>query len=180
VQKHLFGDGPLTPAPTARRYRAWSDVLDGPIVAEAARWGSYRRDVHRFRTGPYEQYSRAQNFRPEVDRLLQAYFPRRTGVLLRQFRAVGLYPPTDAPELRVAGGEVFLLAPPGRTIYFTTDGTDPRLPGGKIAPSAERYARPLNVNGMKPIRARAVDGTGDGVEWSALVESGGVSSSPTP
>jgi hypothetical protein len=172
VQKHLFRGGALTPAAAARRYRAWSDVLDAAIVGEAARWGSYRRDVHRFRTGPYEQYSREKNFRPEVNRLLQAYFPRRTDVVLRQFRAADLYPSAEAPELRVDAGEAFLTAPQGRTIYFTIDGSDPRLAGGQVAPSAKRYTRPATLSGRNGLKARTCAATSEGSDWSALVEVG--------
>jgi hypothetical protein len=150
--------------------------LDPAIVGEAARWGSYRRDVHPFRTGPYEQYSRERNFRPEVDRLFRDYFPRRTEVVLRQFRGAGLYPAVDPPEVRLDGGETFLAAPEGRTIYFTTDGTDPRLPGGKVAPSAQQYTRPVNVPRGKTLKVRVFATGTAGGEWSAVVETGEPSS----
>ena len=171
VQKHLCGvGGALAPAAAARRYRAWSDLLDPAIVGEAARWGSYRRDVHRFRIGPYEQYSRAVNFRPEVERLIRAYFPRRTDVVLRQFRGAGLYPATEPPEVRREGRRVFLDAAKDQSIHFTTDGTDPRLAGGKVAPTATRYTGPVSVAESQTLKARALAPAGEGGEWSALVE----------
>ena len=172
ARKQLFDGGALAPIPAARRYRAWSDLLDAAIVGEAARWGSYRRDVHPFRTGPYEQYSRAANFRPEVDRLIQSYFPRRPAELLRQFRAAGLCPKTDPPDVRVEGPQAYFAAPEGRVIYFTADGTDPRRPGGAVAPAARRYAEPVAMPGSTPLKARAFTPAGDGGEWSALVEVG--------
>ena len=89
---HLTGDGALTPTAAAQRYRRWSDVLDAAVVAESARWGDYRRDVHPYKTGPYELYTREEHWRPEVKRLLENYFPRRTEAVLKQFREAGLGP----------------------------------------------------------------------------------------
>ncbi len=84
--------GPLSPAQAAARYRRMADALEPAISAEAARWGSYRKKVAPFRTGPYEIYTRETHWRPEVNRLLQDYFPARTGEVLRQWTAAGLLP----------------------------------------------------------------------------------------
>ena len=98
VQRHLFGDGALTPEAAARRYRLWARQLDAPIVAESARWGNYRHDVHPYKIGPYELYTRDQHWRPEIQRLLKEYFPERTRIVLNQFRALGLYPGISPPR----------------------------------------------------------------------------------
>jgi hypothetical protein len=37
------------------RFKAWSSMLESAIIGESARWGSYRKDVNPFRTGPQEQ-----------------------------------------------------------------------------------------------------------------------------
>ena len=84
--------GALTPERTAERFRNWAKDLDSAVVAESARWGDYRRDVHQYKTGPYELYTRNDHWRPEMDRLLKEYFPKRTEILLKQFREMGLYP----------------------------------------------------------------------------------------
>lgn len=91
ARKHLTGDGALTPAAAAARYRRWAEILEPAVVAESARWGDYRRDAHRYKVGPYELYTRDDHWRPEVKRLLTDYFPRRTEVFIRQLRAAGLY-----------------------------------------------------------------------------------------
>ncbi len=39
----------------------------------------------------------------------------------------------------VADGFVVTFSPPPGTIYFTTDGSDPRAPGGGLAPGAQQY-----------------------------------------
>jgi hypothetical protein len=43
-----------------------------------------------------------------------------------------------------------MWAPAGSTIYYTTDGSDPRMPGGFVSPTAQVYADPVNL----PARAR--------------------------
>jgi len=92
VQRHFSGNGVLTPTAAAARFRKWADQLDTAIVAESARWGDYRRDVHPYKVGPYALYTRDDHWRPEVQRLLKGYFPKRTAAVLQQFRAAGLIP----------------------------------------------------------------------------------------
>jgi hypothetical protein len=88
---HLTGSGVLTPEAAAVRYRAGSGILERAIVCEAARWGAYRKKVHQYKTGPYETYTRERHWNPEVARLLSEYFPRRTVVVIEQFRSAGLF-----------------------------------------------------------------------------------------
>jgi hypothetical protein len=88
----LTNGGALTPEKAAERYRKWAEEIRSAVVAESARWGDYRRDVHPYRTGPYELYTRDDHWLPEIDRLLKEYFPKRTAVVAQQFREAGLYP----------------------------------------------------------------------------------------
>src|SRR5690606_22741422 len=89
-------------------------------------------------------YTRDVEWVRERDRLLSRFFPQRTGVLLEQLRAASLYPRVDAPQIEPEGGlvatgtEVVLSAPLGQ-VYYTLDGSDPRLPGGGVAPSAHEF-----------------------------------------
>ncbi|MFO1501136.1 MAG: CotH kinase family protein [Verrucomicrobiota bacterium] len=88
--RHLSSSGALGPAAAAERFRKLAQAIELPIVAESARWGAYRRDVHPYKTGPYEHYTRERHWRPEVDRLLTEYFPARTERLRQQLAAAGL------------------------------------------------------------------------------------------
>lgn len=88
---HLRTDGVLGPKAAAARYQVWAQTLDKPILAESARWGDYRHDVHPYKVGPYEVYTRERHWRPEVKRLLEDYFPKRTARLIEQLSQVGLY-----------------------------------------------------------------------------------------
>jgi hypothetical protein len=91
AQRHLGGEGVLTPTPAAARYRRLADGLDAAIPAESARWGDYRRDVHPYKEGPYELYTRDAHWRPEVKRLLEIFFPKRTSAFMEQLKAAQLY-----------------------------------------------------------------------------------------
>ena len=92
-----------------------------------------------------------------------------------QLRAAGFYPSLNAPVLNQQGGlvpsgfTVLFTGPAGGAIYFTVDGTDPRLPGGAVSPAAQSY----NTGGSLPaitrntvLKCRAKDGA----QWSALNE----------
>jgi hypothetical protein len=91
ARRHLTNGGALTPENAADRYQKWAREIDRAVVAESARWGSYRRDVHPYKAGPYELYTRDDHWRPEVQRLLGEYFPKRTAVVAKQFQQAGLY-----------------------------------------------------------------------------------------
>lgn len=92
AKKHFSEGGTLSPERAAERYRRWVERIDLAIIAESARWGDYRRDAHPYKEGPYELYTRDKHWKPEVTRLLNDYFPARSSVVLKQFRAKGLYP----------------------------------------------------------------------------------------
>jgi len=93
AQRHLTGNGALTPSAAAARFQKLAERLDDAIVAESARWGDYRRDAHPYKVGPYLLYTRDDHWRPEIQRLLKDYFPRRTAAVLEQFRAARLNSP---------------------------------------------------------------------------------------
>lgn len=88
---HCQDGGALSPAVAAARYQALARQIERAIYAESARWGSYRFDVHQYKTGPYEPYTVEKHWRPEINRLLSDYFPRRTAAYLNQLRQRGLW-----------------------------------------------------------------------------------------
>lgn len=171
VHRHLFNGGALTPAAAAARYDEWAGQVELAMLAESARWGDYRRDVHQYSSGPYLLYT-PEHFATERARLLDGYFPVRTGNLLNQLRAAGLYPATAAPSFsrhggRVAPGFRLTITAPAGTIHYTTDGSDPRtVYTGAVAGTAQTYSAPVTLEGTTLVRARVRNGT----EWSALNE----------
>ncbi|MEZ6120758.1 MAG: CotH kinase family protein [Pirellulaceae bacterium] len=135
VQIHLFGEGALTPAKAAARWELRANEIESAIIGESARWGDGRRAT---------PYTRDVEWTAERQRLLNEYFPQRTGILLQQLIDAGLYSPIEPPALNATrdivptGFELNASAPAG-TVYLTTNGTDPRLPSGEVDPSAMKF-----------------------------------------
>ena len=159
VHKHCFNGGVLTPASVIARYQWRTDMIERAIVGESARWGDNRNPDN----PPYTR----EDWVAERDRLIDTYFPARTEVLLAQLRADDLYPAIGAPEFSQHGGEVaagFPLAMshsnPSGTIFYTTDGSDPRDAG------ANTYSAPIPIGSSQQVKARVRVGD----EWSALNE----------
>ena len=134
---HLFNGGVLSPVQAAARYRKLANVIDRAIVGESARWGDAQRST---------PYTRDGAWVTERNRLLNQYFPSRAGAVLGHLRGHNprLYPNTDAPVFSQHGGhvssttELTMTAGSGQ-IYYTKDGSDPRLPGGSVNPQALSY-----------------------------------------
>jgi hypothetical protein len=135
----LFNNGELTPANAGQRLAEKAAQFDSAAVAESARWGDYRRDVYSWSTGPYDFYTRNGSFVAERDRLLNSYFPVRTGNFLNQNKnyTVGggpLYPLLPACEFSLPSGGYLTgqltISDPGglSVVYYTLDGSDPRVP----------------------------------------------------
>ena len=51
-------------------------------------------------------------------------------------------------------------------IYYTLDGSDPRLPGGAISPTALTYGGPLTIVQLSHVKTRALDG----LTWSSIAD----------
>lgn len=183
VYKHMLAPGgALTPEANIARWLYWSNLLYRPIVAESCRWGDYRRDVHPWQDGTFVLYTRETHWQPENQRMVSSYFVNRPRIVLDQLRAAGLYPSVDPPEFRLgsvtgpvsAGGPVardtlLVLRNPGTsgTIYYTTNGTDPRVYyAGTVAPAAQVYSEPIVLRDTVTIKARVLAGG----TWSALNE----------
>jgi hypothetical protein len=166
VHKHLFNGGALTPARNAARWTKRANEIDLAVIAESARWGDYRRDVHQYSSGPYQLYTKNAFWIPEKNRLLNDYFPRRTSIALDQFKSRGLYPSVSAPVFQVNGavqhgghiasrGTVSMQAPSG-AIWYTLDGTDPRTPtatarsAGQIKLVASKGPTGVNPGAVAP------------------------------
>lgn len=150
-----------------RRIDEPESVIGSAIACEAARWGDTRR--------PDEPYTRNGEWLTELSWVLNQYLPNRAATVLNQLRNADLYPQVGAPVFNQHGGRIepgFVLSisrPAGTsgTIYFTTDGSDPRVFGsGEISESATTYSAPFILNDHTYLKARIRSGT----TWSALNE----------
>ncbi|MCA9959824.1 MAG: lamin tail domain-containing protein, partial [Anaerolineales bacterium] len=179
VYQHLYNDGALTPGPAADRFALAAAELQTAIVAESARWGDYRRDVHPWYSGPYELYTRDDHWLPHQTWLLDTYFPQRTAAAQQQFIAANLFPALEPPLFNQHGGDItagftLTITNPNvltSTIYYTLDGTDPHVAYGGAADTAVNGGNltTLTLPYTTLVKARIYNpATG---EWSALHES---------
>jgi hypothetical protein len=161
AHRHLFNDGALTPDNAWARFEARANEVRGALVAESARWGD---TVTGSPLG-------LDDWLVEIERLRLHYFPQRGGAFLAMLRNVGLYPNVAAPVFSQHGGlfgagfALSMPAPAG-TVYYTLDGSDPRVEGGGVAPAANVWSGPVVLASSATVKARALAGG----EWSALVE----------
>lgn len=135
---------------------------------------------------------RQSDWAATVQMMRSQYFPARQEIVIQQWKettlglkdGIGgysisvpapLFPDVDAPQFLINGipqhggntsqNALLSPAPSANTVYYTTDGSDPRMLGGDVAPNANQFGLPLELN--KPtivtMRARRADGT-----WSPL------------
>lgn len=146
-QKHLYNGGALVTSEIAAVYNDLRTEIT-PIIEETI-GGSFRSS---FYTGWISNGT-------------------RFNALTSQLVSEGAWPSTDAPTLNQHGGEIsagfqLSLSNPngGGTIYFTTDGTDPRALGGGIVGTA--YSGSVALSDDTRLRARVLEsGT-----WSPEVD----------
>ncbi|MBN1925416.1 MAG: CotH kinase family protein [Prolixibacteraceae bacterium] len=140
--KYLSEGGLFSPDTAHWYFERRALEIDTAIVAESARWGdaqqwggSLNRDDH---------------WLAELENLYDNYFPYRTDIVIGQLQDENLYPQYNAPRVSAEGttvvenrhlfsAEVSVTVDrnnPTGDIYFTTNGADPRLPGGTISPDA--------------------------------------------
>jgi len=137
VHRHFFNNGAMTPENAISLCLSRAQEIDLAIIAESARWGDQRPDRV---NNPYTK----ADWWAEVDGyLLNTFFPARTQIVLNQLRNRGLYPLVDAPKFQVNGlyqhggyvarsDSVSLTG--GTTIWYTLDGSDPRVPETTAGP----------------------------------------------
>jgi hypothetical protein len=140
VQKHFFNSGALTGANITNRFMELRDQLFplmGEMDAAILNWARDRQPIFFGHMTPY-----------------------------------GLTAYTNAPGFnqfggRVAAGFNLVITNTGGTIYYTTNGSDPRVAfTGAVSPAALTYTGAVPLNTTVTIRSRAVTGG----NWSALTE----------
>lgn len=193
IHKDFFNGGALTTAANIARFNKRRDEINRAIVGESARWGDAQ-------TGgaPYTYTTNANglaNWQNNINLVVNNFFTPRNNIVLGQFRnqamgdgtvAFTMYPSVNAPEfLEQFGGTInpgfvlHLTNPSGvGTIYYTLDGTDPRLPGGGLRPGALVYSAASGVplSGTTRVIARILNGS----TWSAVTDATFVASNPPP
>lgn len=172
VHKHFFNNGDLTPEKAAGLFEQVNDEIDLAIILESARWGDYRKNVLTPRGSSPALYTR-DHWLARKENLLKKYFPERTEIVYQQLYTVGLVSEIAPPFFSSYEGNVdnnpleLAMSAFGGTVYYTTDGTDPREKGsGNVAASGVKYSTALLISKGCTIKARSKNGT----QWSALSE----------
>ncbi len=187
VQELMRNDGLLTPANAQSVWQARVDEISSAINGEAARWGDNRspdKDGSTWATNV--QYTTDHFF------FANGSYKSRTDEVIDIFNHT-IAPGGDsshvgktdwlvnlsAPNFNQFGGEITtpfnltLTNPNGSgTIYYTLDGSDPRLAGGGLSPSAIAYTGgAISLTDSTLVRARVRDTgqSGTANDWSAEV-----------
>lgn len=168
LYKHLTPGGALSDAAVQARWQAVNQTISPAIVAESARWGD---------ANPASLFTPA-TWQAANDTVL-AQLKDQDAEFLAWARETGYYPAIDPPLFSQPGGVVesgFSLSmalPPasaGGTIYYTTDGSDPRLPvTGEVGPTALAYTGPIALTANTVVKARVWQDASEST-WSALHE----------
>jgi hypothetical protein len=191
IHKRFFNDGifyvdsanpvynPAFPErnPAAHLFMKMLQGIDTAIVCESARWGDVgpgrENSPHTRNVSFYEERDVLMGYRSTFGLHSTFNFSTRSSGLMTQFRSRGWYPNVVAPSFnqhggRVAAGFNLTTTAPAGTIYYTTNGTDPRVYGsGAVSASALTYTgAPIILSATTVIKARALTGG----SWSALNE----------
>lgn len=190
VYHQCFNDGSLTNDNARARWSATNDRIREAVICESARWGDvkdsesvrysfYVKDAD----GTYPRYTRDDHWDPAVQ-AKDAMMARNVGQFIVALRAQGYYPPIDPPVFRIGGSEIdrtrltvaagsmLDLVNPNSggagSILYTTDGSDPRLPGGAVGAAATDAgdSGSVAIYATTFVKARVKDGS----VWSALRE----------
>ncbi len=174
LHRHFANGGVLTPQNAAAMYQQQLDKVHEALVPESARWGDAWR--------PSQPYTRDAELAANVAWLFGQFFPVRGDNVLKYFDEDGMVPDVEAPSYNQHGGsvavdfELTVDAAEG-AIYYTLDGSDPRVSGGGFSPRALVYeGEPIRLDESTHVNARAFHGD----EWSALNEATFLVDRPSP
>lgn len=190
AQKLLANGGLLTPEKMAAVYTARTAEVDRAIVGESARWGD-SRTTSAEPPGAGKPYTREMWVSTQTG-LINNYFPVRTNIVRQQLASKDWLVPLGAPTLNNYGGTVssnFQLtlakpagSPAGGLLYYTLDGSDPRLAGGGLSPTAIAYAGPITIAASAQVHTRVFDLSQAGTrnDWSAEIAATFLLDTPFP
>lgn len=178
LYKHLRNQGALTYASAWGRFNARATELDKAIIAESARWGDYRRDIHV--RGDAYLYTKKDFWLPEISRINGYLQAKETNAITHfQGYSPSLYPSIEPPVFQVnsveqSGGLVPIPCTfnmnnngPG-DVYYTLDGTDPReyWTGNVSGTAILSNGMPIELDMSVTVKSRVKEGS----TWSAVHE----------
>ncbi len=165
IHRHFFNGGALTPETTIERFQRRARQVGPAMIAHSARWGD-AQGRRRFTKSDWEA---------AIDNVVRSFLPTRASIVLNQLKEDQLYPNVIAPSFSPHGGEVrseatlTISGNQGDQLIYTTDGSDPRLLGGKVNSKGIQsgsHEAALTLDQSVTVQARMRTPRGD---WSALV-----------
>ncbi len=168
--KNFFNNGVFVPNLVQERFQKRVDMIKKAIIAESARWGD-------FTTGNNPPYT-FENWDKEIKDIYARFVPVRAQIVINQMIAAKLMvkdlPPTYTKDEVLLTNEVYTISgnykvtvsSPVAQIYYTLDGTDPRMVGGAISTTAKeiKSGTSIDLSGTAIINSRVKDGD----LWSAM------------
>ena len=171
--KYLYNNGLLTAGEVEKVFRNRTSQINLAIIGESARWGGSLDRTLR---------TRDDDWIPAVNNTVNQFIKKRTPIVINQLKAAGLLPTVDFPKILADGSEVtssivnltkslsvsFSNPNSSGTIYYTTNGSDPRLSDNSVAPSAISATSFTTITVASPtiVKARVLQNN----QWSALRE----------
>jgi len=132
IHKHFFNDGAMTASRLVERLQRRVDEVRLSYIAEVARWGVHNGNQTNRTPDQWQAYQ---------NNLVNNTLANLTTSQMAKFRSAGMYPDIIAPVFSQHGGSIpvgggVTMATGATAIYYTLDGSDPRLSGGAISPGA--------------------------------------------
>lgn len=185
IRRNMFNSGALTVAGLSNAFSFRFSEIEEAIRGESARWGHIRASVRPspFVNVPFKKtdwIARKNSLLVSESGANRSLLQNRWNLLMAtppaagSFRTENLYPAVEAPDFNHYGGAIpagFQLVMsrtnPASVIYFTTDGTDPRVYGtAAVGSAAQAYSVPIVLNAPTRVRARILNNGA----WSAMTE----------
>jgi len=161
AQRLLYNGGAFTEGTSKPYWDARAAEITEAVIGESIRWGN---------AAAHNQ----TNWAAKVAQVRSSFFGTRTATVITQLRQRNLFPSVNAPVFSLRGGQVpvnyaLSLSAAGQIgeVYYTTDGSDPRLIGGDPRPAAGHTTQPAQVviTGPMTVKTRFRSSAG---EWSAM------------
>jgi hypothetical protein len=171
--RNLTKGGYLSPDSVLAVFGKRKAQIDMAIIAESARWGDTKSTIPKTKA----------DWVATINSLEKNYIPFRSQVVINLLKTAGMYPSINPPKFELGGVEpvghtlsmtmgagIKLQNSNGTTgtIWYTTDGSDPRVQGGGVNKTAIDGGdlTTVTINANTNLKARVLNGT----TWSALHE----------
>jgi hypothetical protein len=165
LYRAVANSGPLSDQQSIARWDTLNNYIRDAVVDESARWGDSLAGLGQ------PTRTRDVDWQNEVDKI-RGLMVGNGAKLIAALRNFNYYPSIDPATLSQQGGLIHAGFPltmsnpngGGGSIYYTTDGSDPRLAGGGISGAAILYTGAVTLNADTTIKVRVKNGA----TWSAI------------